>query len=33
MTNKQFWQRLDNIMKKPQDHITTIEFIQILLQC
>ena len=32
MTNKQFWQRLDNIMKKPQDHITTIEFIQMLLQ-
>ena len=32
MTDKQFWQKLANIMKKPQNDITTIEFIQMLLQ-
>ena len=32
MTDKQFWQELANIMKKPQNDITTIEFIQMLLQ-
>ena len=32
MTNKQFWQKLGNIMKKPQDDVTTIEVIQTLLQ-
>ena len=32
LTDKQFWQKLANIMKKPQNDITTIEFIQMLLQ-
>jgi hypothetical protein len=32
LTNKQFWQKLSNIMKKPQNDITTVEFIQMLLQ-
>jgi len=32
LTDKQFWQKLANIMRKPQNDITTIEFIQMLLQ-
>lgn len=32
MTNKQFWQKLADIMKKPQNYVTTIEVIQTLLQ-
>ena len=32
MTNKQFWQKLADIMKKPQNDVTTIEVIQTLLQ-
>ena len=32
MTNKQFWQKLADIMKKPQNDVTTIEVIQTLLK-
>ena len=32
MTDKQFWQKLADIMKKPQNDVTTIELIQTLLQ-
>lgn len=32
MTDKQFWQKLADIMKKPQNNVTTIEVIQTLLQ-
>lgn len=32
MTDKQFWQKLTDIMKKPQNDVTTIEVIQTLLQ-